>query len=298
MAGATPPSLPIRHAAEQLAAALPPLLVKADRVAASIVPGVHGRRRVGVGESFWQFRRYQAGDPAHRVDWRQSAKTDKLFVREHEWEAAQSIWLWRDHSASMDYGSGRDLTSKRERAELLLAALAVLLIRGGEHVGLYGADQTATGGRATLNRLVANLEAQAAVGPASEGLPAITRLPRFCHLVLIGDFLSPLAEVETTLRTFSTQGARGHLVQILDPAEEDLPFHGRTEFDGTENEGQLLVGRVESLRDAYVRRMAARRDALTTMTRQLGWTSTFHRTDRSPQTALLSIYGALGDLGT
>ena len=99
------PLAALRQRAEEAAAALPPLLVAAERVAATVAQGVHGRRRVGQGETFWQFRQYQPGDAASRIDWRESAKSQRLYVRETEWEAAQSVWLWRDGSASMDYTS-------------------------------------------------------------------------------------------------------------------------------------------------------------------------------------------------
>src|SRR3546814_6131026 len=83
--------LPLRHRAEQLAATLPPLLVAAERVAATVAQGVHGRRRVGQGETFWQYRHYDFGDQPQSIDWRQSAKSDMVFVRQMEWEAAQSV---------------------------------------------------------------------------------------------------------------------------------------------------------------------------------------------------------------
>jgi uncharacterized protein (DUF58 family) len=286
------------HAAEQLAATLPPLLVAAERVASTVVQGVHGRRRVGSGETFWQFRRYQGGDSAASIDWRQSAKSQKIFVRENEWEAAQSVWLWRDGSASMDYRSAEAQEDKQDRADLLLLALTSLLLRGGEHVGLYGQDKNATGGRATLTRLGAQLQ-NARSGRSAQtsqtGLPEPGQLPRFAQLVLFGDFLAPLEQIEVMVRRFADQGARGHLLQILDPAEEDLPFQGRTEFEGPEGEGKVLIGRVESLRDDYLRRMAARRLGLADICRRVGWGFAQHRTDRPPQTALLALYNALGN---
>src|SRR5260370_30705178 len=128
----------VQHRAEELAAALPPLLVAAERVATTVAQGVHGRRRVGQGESFWQFRQYEPGDAAQRIDWRESAKSQRLYVRETEWEAAQSVWLWRDASPSMDYASAASLPSKRARADLLLVALAALLTRGGERTTMLG----------------------------------------------------------------------------------------------------------------------------------------------------------------
>ena len=285
---------PERHA-EYVAASLPPLMVAAERVAATVAQGVHGRRRVGVGETFWQFRRYEFGDAAQRIDWRQSAKSEKLFVRENEWEAAQTVWLWRDGSASMRYASNPRLTTKAERAELLLMALAALLIRGGERVALLGGSLPAGTHRSMLSRLATALERDTA---ASDSLPPLARLPRFGHVVWFGDFLSPLDEIETRVRNFAAQNVRGHLVQIVDPAEEDLPFRGRTEFQGLEGEGRLTIGRVEDLREAWHRRLAARREALTTIVRRVGWTCTLHRTDRPAQAALLPLYAAMADVGT
>src|SRR5689334_21902661 len=126
-----PPRASIQHRAEELAAALPPLLVAAERVATTVAQGVHGRRRVGQGETFWQFRQYEPGDSAQRIDWRESAKSERLYIRQTEWEAAQSVWLWRYGSPSMDYSSAPTLPRKRARADLLLVALAALLMRGG-----------------------------------------------------------------------------------------------------------------------------------------------------------------------
>src|SRR3546814_16205053 len=111
--------LPLRHRAEQLAATLPPLLVAAERVAATVAQGVHGRRRVGQGETFWQYRHYDFGDQPQSNDWRQSAKSDMLFVRQLEWEGAQSVWLWPYTPASMGWTSVRKPPINTEAADLL-----------------------------------------------------------------------------------------------------------------------------------------------------------------------------------
>ena len=129
----------------ELAGTLPALMIAADRVAATVIQGVHGRRRVGQGDSFWQFRPFLPGDAVNRVDWRQSARSDRAFVRETEWEAAQTVCLWRDGGASMRWRSRRAATEKIERAGLLLLALAALLLRGGERVRLIGAETGAPG---------------------------------------------------------------------------------------------------------------------------------------------------------
>lgn len=282
-----------RQRAEQLAATLPPLLVAAERVAATVAQGVHGRRRVGVGETFWQFRQYQPGDPATTIDWRQSAKSERIFVREREWEAAQSIWLWRDNSPSMHYASGGAPCDKAERATVLLLATAALLLRAGEFVGLLGLDRTPTTGRGTLNRFATALQQKADDESERTSIPPSERLPRHAQLVLVGDFLSPIEETAAALRLYASRDVKGHLLQIVDPAEEDLPFTGRTRFHGLEGEEAYTVSRVESLRTAYDDRFAAHHAALVDLTRSLGWTFASHRTDRPPQTALLALYQAL-----
>ena len=289
----------LRHRAEETAAALPPLLVAAERIAATVAQGVHGRRRVGQGETFWQFRQYQPGDAAGRIDWRESAKSQRLYVRETEWEAAQSVWLWRDASASMDYSAaayipGADWPTKRARAELILVALASLLVRGGERLCLLGSGMTPMSGRIALSRLVDLIERAGPHGAAVRaGLPAIEPLPRAGQLVLIGDFLGPLDVTNKMVAGFAAAGIAGHILQIVDPAEEDLPFDGRVRFEGVEEREELLVGRVENIRDAYAVRFHEHRAGLQAIAQAVGWSFSAHRTDRPPLLALLALYAAL-----
>ncbi len=286
----------LRRRAEQLAAPLPPLLVAAERVAATVAQGVHGRRRVGVGETFWQFRQYQHGDESTAIDWRQSARSQRVFVRENEWEAAQSVWLWRDASPSMAYASRLAPCTKIERATLVVLALAALLARGGERFALLGEDRRASASRPALDRLALRLLAPLAAGrdgKETPSLPEVPELPRFARVVLVGDFLLPLAAAETLVRSFAGRGIHGHLLQVIDPAEEDLPYAGRARFLGLEGEGTVTVGRVESLRPAYEARFRAHQEGLAAIARAAGWSFASHRTDRPPQAALLGLYNAL-----
>jgi len=274
-----------------LAATLPPLLVAAERVAATVAQGVHGRRRVGTGETFWQFRQYQTGDSASAIDWRQSAKSDRTFVRENEWEAAQSVWLWCDASASMKFHSDPSLSSKFDRAALLSLALSVLLIRGGEYITLMGSGAAPATGRATLTRLAGELLGQ--TGEPKSSLPASEQIPRAADVVLISDFLSPMAEIEACVRGMAANGLRGTLVQVLDPAEVEFPFAGHIHFNGLEGEAAVTVGRADRLRSAYVNRMAARHDTLQALAGRLGWTFLSHQTDHRAEPALLALFQAL-----
>ena len=283
-------SAQLQHRAEQAAAALPPLLVAANRVASTVAQGVHGRRRVGQGETFWQFRQYVAGEPAHRIDWRESARSDRLYVRETEWEASESVWIWRDTSPSMDYSSDANLPPKRLRADLVALALAALLIRGGERVTLLGSGLTPATGNATLNRLALLVERTTEPGAS---LPAFEPLPRYGQVVLVGDLLSPLEEIDALARKFAAIGVKGHLLQVLDPVEETLPFEGRIRFEGLEDEDGLLLSRVETIRSQYEAKLQRHRDGLRALTQSIGWSFATHRTDRPPTAALLALHSAL-----
>jgi uncharacterized protein (DUF58 family) len=278
---------PTQLRAEALAARLPPLLVEAERVASTVALGVHGRRRSGPGESFWQYRRYQSGDAATLIDWRQSARNDPLYVRETEWMAAQSVWLWADGSASMHWRSYSNLVEKHDRALLLTLALAALLLRSGERVGVLGIARPPAMGRSVLPRLAAEM-----IGQESDGLPAAT-LPRFGHAVLVSDFLMDATKVAAAVADWAGAGVRGHLVHLLDPAEEALPYAGRTHFFGLEGEGDMLAPQAESLRDAYRAKLAEHRAALADAARRWGWGFITHHTDTPPEPALLALHQAL-----
>ncbi len=281
----------------ELAGTLPALMVAADRVAATVIQGVHGRRRVGQGDAFWQYRPYRDGDSATRIDWRQSARSRHLFVRETEWEAAASVWLWRDASPSMHYASLRGLETKAVRGEIIALALASLLTDASERVAVLGTGMRPITGRIAVRRVAETwLEESLDKSRTPPSLPPMVPLPAHGTIVLVSDWLDPLDKIEAVIRHYASAGVRGHIVQVLDPAEEDLPFDGHVKFEGLEAEGQHTIRRVESVRAAYGARLAAQREGLQRLARPANWTVHLHRTDRPPQTVLLALYLAMADL--
>jgi uncharacterized protein (DUF58 family) len=282
---------PVRGAlteAKGLAAGLPDLLIEARRVAATIIAGWHGRRAAGRGETFWQFRPFMSGDTTAGIDWRRSARDDHFYVREKEWEAAHTVWLWLDLSASMIFRSRLATVSKRDRGMVLLLALAELLASAGERVGLLGESDP------MLARNAAERVARFLVR-AKPSEPDTRALRRFSDIVLIGDFLDPIAEIETVLDRIVRSGARAHLVQVFDPIEETFPFSGRTEFHDPETGLRHVVGRAEQYRQDYHARLAALRDRLSLLCRRLDWTFLIHRTDRPASQPLLALHARLAD---
>jgi uncharacterized protein (DUF58 family) len=279
---------PLQHEADALGAGLPPLMVAADRLAASISLGAHGRRKAGIGENFWQFRRYGSADSVGRIDWRQSAKSQHLFVREREWEAAQSLWFWRDSSKGMRYGSGT--TTKLERANLLALALGALLVRGGERIALLGAHDRPSASRAALARMAHRLLDRP---PTDDELPPDAPVAEGGELVWISDFLVEPARFEAAVTQLSRLGVRGHLLRIVDPAEADFPFLGRTRFESADKTKSEIFGRAESVAPAYRARFKAHGEEIARLAARRGWTCLVHRTDRPPQTALIALHAGL-----
>jgi uncharacterized protein (DUF58 family) len=285
----------IHHQAETLASGLPPLLVAAERVASTISQGVHGRRRVGQGETFWQFRRYDYGDSTQMIDWRQSAKSEPVYVRELEWEAAQSVWLWRDGSPSMSFQSESGFRPKSERVDLLMLAFASLLVRGGERIALLGTGEPPSSGRNVLSRICSMIESGQV--PTSS-LPSKEVLPRHARVAWFGDFLSPLDEIKKAISVYANRGIRGHLVQVLDPAEVLLPYDGRILFSAMEEgDTDVLVRHADSLRGDYRSAMATHQAGLKDICSAAGWSFAVHQTDHAPEPILLSMFLHFSELG-
>ncbi len=287
--------------ASRLSALFPPLMIDAARVARSVWQGAHGRRAAGSGESFWQFRRYAPGDGAERIDWRQSARTDKIYVREREREAAQSVWLWADGSGSMLYASQKDIPSKAERARVLMLALAGLLLRGGEKITWLGAEPLSAHGNAGLERIASRLPPLAAQeerereGREKEGegpacLPLPHAMPRYAHMILCSDFLMPPEALKQRMADYAALRLRGAFLHILDPAEAAFPFEGRVEMAGCEGETPRLLSNAAALRVAYLRRLHEHEGLLRHVAASAGWAYVRHVTDEKPELALMRLY--------
>jgi uncharacterized protein (DUF58 family) len=274
--------------AHKLADRLPELVLDAMRISSTVAHGIHGRRRAGPGETFWQFRQLGALDAATSIDWRRSASSDTLYVREREWEAAHTVWLWPDLSESMNFKSHLSAITKRDRAVVLALAAAELLVAGGERVGLLGLTRP-TAARRAATRLAESLVLHGDKPEATRSLPPEVRLARFSGAILISDFLDPIETIAARLRAIAGTDVSGHLVQVLDPAEETLPYDGRAEFVGPEDGAHWIADRAESLRERYQAKLAAHREALADVARRLGWTLLIHHTDRPASEPLLAL---------
>ena len=270
---------------------LPDLLLEARRVARTIMTGWHGRRMAGPGESFWQFRPFVEGENASAIDWRRSARDDTIFIKDREWEAAQTAWLWLDLTKSMQFGSSLSGITKRNRAIVLTLAMTELLASSGERTGLLGHSRATT--RRNAAEIYAERIARAGTLKSDQGMPAPDGINRFSEVILFGDFLDPIADLETFLQQIARAGTKGHVVQILDPVEEAFPYQGRVEFQDPESGMKVTASRAQSYREEYRERLESRRLAVKDLCSRLDWTFLVHRTDRPASEAVLTLYNRL-----
>ena len=277
--------------ARKLADAMPRLILEARRVASTVIHGLHGRRRAGPGENFWQYRRFMSGEPAQNVDWRRSARDDHLYVREREWEASHTVWIWPDRSPSMTFTSTLAQDSKLERALVVAFALAEVLVQGGERVGVPGLT------RPTASRNVIEKMAEAILHDPTEraSLPPSFAPSPLSEIVLLSDLWVPMSEVRGKITQLAATGAHGHVIQIVDPAEESFPYSGRVEFIEPEGAGSITAGRAEAWRNDYHAIVEHHRAAIRAETDLRGWSFAIHRTDRPASELLLVLHSRMGD---
>lgn len=267
------------------AATIPDLLVEAKKVASNVFAGWHGRRKRGIGEDFWQFRPYVPGENMAAIDWRRSARDDHVYVRDREWQASHMVWFWVDESPSMLFRSSAARVSKQSRSLVVAFALAELLARSGERLGWLGVSKPIVS-RHAAERLG---EALIAVPPQT-ALPAQENIRGHSEVVILSDFLADYDETEKGLRALARQGARGHLVQVVDPAEERFPYSGRVEFVDPETGAKMTAGSAQALREGYAGLFSGHVTKVRSLAAALGWTHTLHHTDKLASQALTSLH--------
>jgi uncharacterized protein (DUF58 family) len=277
--------------ARQRATLIPDLLIDAKKLAATTINGWHGRRRRGIGENFWQFRPYVEGEAVSRIDWRRSARDDHTYIRDREWEAAHTVWLWADPSASMLFKSKGAPVSKESRAMVLMLALAELLSRSGERIAWPGVATpfSARSGAETLSlRLAAGRR---------NSEPDLIPIKRFSEVIIASDFLDPVEDIVARLQPLADRGIKGHLIEICDPAEETFPYAGRLEFIDPESGERLKLGRAEAFAQDYRDLFQARRAELRAWTARFGWSYTLHHTDKPATEPLARLHLLMSEAG-
>lgn len=273
-----------RTEAERTASQLPDIKRLAVRTAFHILHGNNPQRRAGSGDAFWQFREYQPGDMPRDIDWRQSAKTDRVFIRQKEQHSAQTCLIWAKRNADMTFQSEGAKYSKQYAAAVIGLTLALLHSRMGELIGF-----TATGRAGHSEKKLQEFE-QTLVEKTPEPLPSAFQMPKHAHFYAISDFLEPPTEIEAA---FSGHGARtqnGAFIQVLDPAELELPYEGRILFEDMQAQKRQLVSNAVDIRQEYAERVQEQIEAVRNLSMKWGWKYVLHRTDAPFEDTLKTLW--------
>ena len=252
----------LRIEAEALAKALPRLSAQ-TRASQAVHLGSAGRRRAGTGEDFWEYRRYNQEDDIARIDWRRSARGDALFVRETELETARSFYMFADPHAGFNWTGETKRITKADRARIIMMALANLLSREGERVGVFGSGEGAAFGKRALERLytqVATPDRNVLITPKHSGT-----------VIIASDFYDPIDTWQSRLAPIAAKCRDGVLLAVSDPVEEDFPFKGRTRFTRTGTPFQRILGRAETLQEEYAGKLEENRANMAALAANLGW---------------------------
>jgi uncharacterized protein (DUF58 family) len=166
-----------------------------------------------------------------------------------------------------------------------MLALAEILARSGERIGCPGIMEPVSARNAAERLATAIMHA-----PPTHGIPDTAMIRGASDVVLIGDFLDDAGHIMERIAPLARRGLRGHVIEIADPAEETFPYSGRTEFTDPETGQKLVSGRAETIREDYSRVYFARREALGSSLRRMGWNFVYHRTDHLASEALVTMH--------
>ncbi len=281
----------LRQQSEEASESLPALQAIAEKAVASILHGDHSQSKPGMGEKFWQYREYVQGDRPQDIDWRQTAKTEHVFIRQKEWQTTQTSVFWCSQNPSMEFASSKKRPSKITAARVLTLALGIMMTRAGEQIGTFGSRKSGRSQNALQDlglKITEDIRTRASLPD-----PKIFDLPRHAFFVQIGDFLDPIEDIESCFKNFSAQSSGGFVIQVLDPAEINLPYDGRVLFEDKSHGLRQQIDNVASVRSAYKAKIAAHIEEVHKLCKEHHWHHVLHTTDTDYRETLSTIWMAM-----
>jgi uncharacterized protein (DUF58 family) len=219
--------------------------------------GENQSRQSGVGNEFWQHREYSAGDALNVIDWRLSARNDRVYVREHEQEKKRRFVIWRDGSASMDVSTDRPI-NRFYRANLITLVLIIILSEAGEQVSYACKDLMKISKSSDINNLADILGDTQGDTQAGQSLKESNISPanfdeyNSSSTILISDCMVPAEEIK---RWIISTGANT-LVELRDELES-YNHKGRILFIDPESGAQIEYGDAAAIQSEYEAAYAA-----------------------------------------
>tara|TARA_B100000686_G_scaffold305938_1_gene344918 strand:+ start:33334 stop:34209 length:876 start_codon:yes stop_codon:yes gene_type:complete len=278
----------MRFQAEKLASITPNLSIKANKLANTVWEGIHNRNKAGIGENFWQFKKYEYGDPIHLIDWKKSAKSENIFIQEQELSTIQNINIWRDTSNSMKYSSNKNIDTKINIADLITLTLSIILIKNGERVRLNSLNSMNFNGEEAI-KIITN-EIKSKIPNKFQSNPNIEEIKNGSTCIFISDFLYNTEITDQTIKNLSSRNISGLLIHITDPAEKNFPYSGRINFNGLEGEDPYLIGNANAIKKDYIGAFNTHSKKIKKIAQSFRWNYFMHVTNENLVKLMIKIY--------
>ncbi|MBW3541618.1 MAG: DUF58 domain-containing protein [Planctomycetes bacterium] len=271
--------------------------LKARLIVEGFVSGLHKSPYQGFSVEFAEHREYVAGDDLRYVDWKVYGKSDRFYLKQYEEETNFACYILLDTSESMQYRSDGAAVSKLDYARLAAAALAYLVVRQQDAVGLATYDTQvsqfvrASSRPAHLKQLFHAMETapssgETAMGPIFHELAE--RIRKRGLVIIFSDLFDDAEQVLMGLKHFRHRRHDVSVMQVIDPAEQEFAFQDPTLFRGLEKLPEELAD-PRSLRTAYRREFEEFLTSVRRGCRDLHMDYTLLRTDQPLDVALSSF---------
>ena len=243
-----PPSR--KYSDPEVIARIADLSLRANRLVEGAISGMHRSPFHGFNIEFAAYRDYTPGDDLRRLDWRVFARSDRHYIKQYEEESNVRVTFVLDASASMNYKGSRAALSKFDYAATLVVALAMLLSRQQDPVGLVLFDEEAgtvlppNARQSQVTVMAGLLQACTPSRKTELGglLPSLTdRIRRRGFMVIVSDLFTDLDTVYDGLNRLRFLGHEVLVLQVIDRDELDLPFDGPTVFKDIEGDEELFA---------------------------------------------------------
>ena len=269
---------------EKISYNLPSLLSESSILSKNVLEGLHSTRFAGKGDSFWQFREYQQGDTVSNIDWRKSASTEKILIKEKEKEIRKDIYIYFDKSKSMYYKSDNKTQNKFFISVLLTLTLCRLFSRSTEEVYIFNSKNIPINCSSNIKNF--NLKF---LEDKNIGLPAADYIKKKSLLVIFSDFFYDTKELSMLIKKLKNKNVIGYLIQILDPNELKFEFKGCNQLIDMETKEKLLLNNSQLFFQSYKNALKQMRTNLHKLCYLNNWKDFTYTTNNTPSTIMLDI---------
>ena len=270
---------------ERISNLLPSLLSHSSILLKNIYAGLHSTRFAGKGENFWQFKEYTLGESVVNIDWRKSASSKKILIKENEKELSKTIYLYFDRSLSMNYKSKGVLYSKFFFSALFTLTLCKLFSNNKEKVFIFNSDNKPINCSANIN----NFDKSFLSNKNKHSFPIINHFKDNSLCIFFSDFLFEIREFENLLIKFKKKGILGHIIQVLDPLELNLKLHSTALLNDLETNETLLFNKDKDIENQYNIKIKELEQSLRNIASNSNWKYYKYSTDKNISKFLINL---------